>query len=276
MTMEGDKLELRIYGDESLPTLIYLPGLHGDWTLIGSFRRALGGRVRFVEATYPDTLTWSLEEYAAGVETALAARRIGRGWLLGESFSSQVVWPLVARGRLHVDGVILAGGFVRHPMRWVVPMAGRITAGIPLPWLRGVFAGYARLARFRFRHSPETRAGVKEFISRWTELHRQAAAHRLRLIAQNDPSAIARQVKLPVYALTGGIDPIVPWYRVRRWLKRNCPGLRECKVIWPADHNVLSTAAQAAADQVVRWMAEQQSSAPMQGKTTDGLRRTQT
>ena len=59
-----EKLEMRTYGDASLPTLIYLPGLHGDWTLVGSFRHALGGRVRFVEFTYPRTLTWSLEDYA--------------------------------------------------------------------------------------------------------------------------------------------------------------------------------------------------------------------
>jgi len=247
---------LRIHGDASLPTVIYLPGLHGDWTLIGSFRRSLAGRVRFVEVSYPRTLAWSLDEYAAGVESALAEQAIRRGWLLGESFSSQVVWPIVARNRFQVEGVILAGGFVRHPVRWVVPLAERFTAGIPLRLLRKMLASYAKVARFRFRHSPETLAGISEFIARWTELHRQAAAHRLRLIAQNDPSAIARQVTLPVYALTGAIDPIVPWYRVRRWLRRNCPALREYKIIWRADHNVLSTAPQAAADQVVRWIAE--------------------
>jgi len=252
----SEKLEIRMYGDESLPTLIYLPGLHGDWTLIGSFRRALGGRVRFVEVTYPRTLTWSLEEYAAGVETALAEQGVFRGWLLGESFSSQVVWPILARDRFRAEGVILAGGFVRHPMRWAVPRAERLMAGIPLKVLRRMLLGYARLARFRFRNSPETLAGIQEFIARWTDLHRQAAAHRLRLIAQNDPSAIARRVTLPVYALTGAIDPIVPWHRVRRWLKKNCPGLREYRIMWRADHNVLSTASRAAAEQVLRWMAE--------------------
>jgi pimeloyl-ACP methyl ester carboxylesterase len=255
----SEKLELRIHGDPSLPTLIYLPGLHGDWTLIGSFRRALAGRVHFVEVTYPRTLTWSLDEYATEVEGALAGQAIGRGWLLGESFSSQVVWPLLARGTLRVEGVVLAGGFVQYPVRWVVPMAERMTAGIPLPWLRRMLAGYARLARFRFRYSPETLAGIGEFIARWTELNRQAAVHRLRLIAQNDPSDIARQVRLPVYALTGAIDPVVPWYPVRRWLRRNCPALRDYKIIWQADHNVLSTASRAAAEQVLQWMAEPRS-----------------
>ena len=53
-----EKIELRIYGDASLPTLVYLPGMHGDWTLIGGFRAALVGRVRFVEMTPPTRFAW--------------------------------------------------------------------------------------------------------------------------------------------------------------------------------------------------------------------------
>ena len=64
---------MRVHGDAATPTLVYLPGLHGDWTLIGRFRKTLGNRVRFVEVTYPRTLEWSLEDYATGVEKALVA-----------------------------------------------------------------------------------------------------------------------------------------------------------------------------------------------------------
>ena len=67
-----EKLELRVYGDPSLRTLVYLPGLHGDWTLIGGFRAAVAGRVRFVEMTYPRTLTWSLDDHAAAIEDELS------------------------------------------------------------------------------------------------------------------------------------------------------------------------------------------------------------
>ena len=48
-----DVIQVRISGGPELPTLIYVPGLHGDWTLVGSFRKAVKGRVRFVEMTYP-------------------------------------------------------------------------------------------------------------------------------------------------------------------------------------------------------------------------------
>jgi len=252
-----EKLEIRIHGDASRPTLVYLPGLHGDWTLIGSFRHALGGRVRFVEVTYPRTLTWSLEDYAQGVETALTEKGIIRGWLLGESFSSQVVWSLVAREQFQIEGVILAGGFVRHPMRWGVRLAERLSGGIPLALLTRILFGYAKVARYRFRRAPEVLANIQEFIDRRTELDRQAATHRLHLIAQNDPGSVARQVNLPVYALSGLVDPIVPWFCVQPWLKKNCPNLRQYKVIGRADHNVLATAFQPAAEQVLRWMSEQ-------------------
>ena len=254
----AEQLEMRIYGDAALPTLIYLPGLHGDWTLVGSFRRAVSGRVRFVEMTYPRTLTWSLENYAEAIETALAEQGIARGWLLGESFGSQVVWPLVARNRLQPEGVILAGGFVRHPMRWGVRLAERLTGGLSLSLLTRILFGYAKVARYRYRRAPEVLASIQEFIARRTELDRRAAVHRLRLIAGNDPCSIARQAKLPVYAITGLVDPVVPWWFVRPWLKQNCPSLREYRIVGRADHNVLGTGSQSAAAHILRWMGADQ------------------
>jgi pimeloyl-ACP methyl ester carboxylesterase len=251
-----EELQIRIHGAAALPTLVYLPGLHGDWTLVGGFRQALAGRVRFVEITYPRTLTWSLEDYAAETVAALAAKGITGGWLLGESFSSQVVWSIVARGSFQTNGVILAGGFVRHPLNWGVRLAERMGGAMPLSFITRVLFVYARLARFRFHRSPETLAGIQEFIVRRTEPDRQAAMHRVRLIARNDPRAIARQMALPVYALSGLLEPVVPWFLVRPWLRRHCPALREYRVIWRADHNVLGTAPAEAAEHVVRWLAE--------------------
>ena len=75
-----EELQVRIHGDAALPTLIYLPGIHGDWTLVGDFRRQLAGTVRFVEFTYPRTLIWSLDDYAAAIESALAQNGITAGW----------------------------------------------------------------------------------------------------------------------------------------------------------------------------------------------------
>jgi pimeloyl-ACP methyl ester carboxylesterase len=251
----SEELQVRVHGLETSPTLIYLPGLHGDWTLIGGLRKAVANTLRFVEITYPRTLDWSLDDYAAGVEKALLEKGITGGWLLAESFSSQVAWSLVARGTFRAEGVILAGGFVRHPARAAVRLAERICGRIPLSLLVRVMFGYATIARFRYRRSPETLAGIHEFIERRTELDRQAATHRLRLVAQNDPRAIVRQTAVPVYALSGWLDPIVPWFCVRRWLRRHCPALRDYQIVRSADHNVLGTAPDAAAKHILRWIA---------------------
>lgn len=252
----NEKLEIRVHGDPLLPTVVYLPGLHGDWTLVGSLRHAIAGRVRFVELTYPRTLTWSLDDYAKEVESALAQRGILRGWLLGESFGSQVLWSLVARNQFQIEAVILAGGFVRHPMRWGVRIAERLCGDIPLSLLTHILFGYAKVARFRYRHSPETLANIHEFIARRTETDREAAVHRLRLIAGNDPRSVARKAIVSVYALTGLIDPIVPWFLVRPWLRKHCPTLRDFRIVWRADHNVLGTGSQVAAEQILRWISQ--------------------
>jgi pimeloyl-ACP methyl ester carboxylesterase len=250
----SEELQVRIHGSGSLPTLVYLPGLHGDWTLIGGFRRALAGRVRFVEITYPRTLTWSLEDYASGVEIELARHGITGGWLLAESFSSQVLWPLLSRKRFSTEGVVMAGGFVRHPMIWGVRLAEYFCGAISLGLLTRILFGYAKIARLRNRHSPAAKAALDEFLLRRTALDQQAAKHRLHLLAKNDPCEIARQVNVPLYAITGLFDPIVPWYWVRRWLKKNCAALKEYRIIRHSDHNVLGNAAATAAECVVGWM----------------------
>ena len=249
-----EKIELRIYGDASLPALVYLPGLHGDWTLIGGLRAAVAGRVRFVEMTYPRTLTWSLDNYAAAIEEALLQHGISSGWLLGESFGSQPLWAIVARGKFQAQGIILAGGFVRYPnlgfMRLLEKMPGDIITRL---FVRVIF-GYAKIVWIRYRHSPETLATLNEFIARRTPEDRHAAVHRLHLVVGNDPRETAMKTKVPVYAISGILDPIVPWPQVRHWLRKKCPALRDYKIV-RSDHNVLNTGRAEAVKQILRWMA---------------------
>ena len=303
----ADDLKMRVHGDASLPTLVYLPGLHGDWTLVSSFRAAIAGRVRFVEFTYPRTTTWSLDDYARGIEGMLLAQGIERGWLLGESFGSLPAWQVVKRFRERLEprhesrptpnpsqegnfllrsskprlpsseglgvgfpanedgesagfmtqGLILAGGFVRHPVIWAVRMAGRVSGAIPM-WCVKLFCEiYARYAKFRHKRALETLATIAEFVSNRTmEADRQAIVHRYTLIAENDLRPVARQTHFPVHYLAGLVDPLVPWCYVRWWLRRNCPGYRGGRAMWRADHNVLGTAPQNSAGQIFAWISD--------------------
>lgn len=263
MTPADEPLQTRIHHPQGETTLVYLPGVQGDWTLVGGFSGALPPDVRFVEFTYPSTTEWSVAEYARQVLAALRERGVGEGWVLAESFGSQVGWELLRQCREGADfkplGIILAGGFVRHPwipatqmLRWLVPK---------VPWSvwSVVFAVYRRYARFRFRKSPVGNSMVEEFIARRTPRERQALEHRLELIIENDPGPVARETRLPVFSLTGLLDPLVPCWLVHRWLRENCPGYRGLRVIKGADHNVLGTGGPRAVNQVLSWIGQARS-----------------
>jgi len=258
----AEELEVRMEGESTLPTLIYLPGLHGDGTLIQNLSRCLRGRVRFVTITYPRTLTWSLADYAGAVEAALAKRDIRQGWLLGESFSSQVTWAIVGRARFAAQGIILAGGFVRHPLPWLVRPVGVFCHRAFLRPFFPVYLAYVKYFRRQNPSDPEMHNSLEDFIARRTQRDLQAIRHRLRLIAENDPRPTARRNTIPVFALTGAVDPIVPWPLVRRWLRRHCPALRDYRVIVRSDHNVLQMAAPAAAKLILQWMEVNPVAAP--------------
>jgi pimeloyl-ACP methyl ester carboxylesterase len=230
-----ERLLLRIHHDAVQPVLVYLPGLHGDWTLVPAFRQALGGRACLAEFSYPRRADWSLEDYARAVTTALAERGLHGGWLIGESFSSQVAWAILglarnktkadAAGRFEPQGLILAGGFVRHPVPVGVRCAHQTSRFIPMWLLRFLCNRWAGWAQRRNPTSPEVVAGIREFVERRTNRpDRIALNSRYRLIVDSDLRPIARQVSCPVFFLSGVVDPIVPWPPVRNWLEKNCPG----------------------------------------------------
>lgn len=249
-------LRVRIHAAGAVPTLVYLPGLHGDWTLNTGFRHAAASQFRLVEVTYPRTVTWSLDEYASSIESELVERGITTGWLLAESFGSQVAWSLLARCRFACQGVIFAGGFGKYPVKWGVRLVATLGRQIPLVALRRVCAIYAGLARWRFRQAPDALADMQKFVARRTELDRQAMIQRLRLIEASDPTAMATRLAIPVFALSGLVDPVVPWPLSRRWFRRHCPALRGFRVIAKADHNVLNTAPEAAALTIAGWIRD--------------------
>ena len=241
------------------PTLVYLPGIHGDWTLIGRLREQLGDAVRWVEFTYPRTTEHTLQDTANGVRAELGKQGITQAWILAESFGSQVAWPLVTcnpttPGSFQAEGLILAGGFGTYPSavllafaQWVSRRLGPRAFGAPL-------RGYARLARRRVHGRPGLLADVDEFVERRTPQDWAAMQHRMRLISENHPETLAHGCRVPVHYLTGLLDPIVPWPPVPHWLRRHCPGFVDWRIVPAADHAVLVTAPAASARQILAWI----------------------
>ncbi|MBN8249424.1 MAG: alpha/beta hydrolase [Verrucomicrobia bacterium] len=252
--------ECRVHGDPRLPVLVYLPGIHGDWTLITSFRTAVRGHVRFVEFCYSRDPCADLAAHADAMLTFLQTAGVSEAWLLAESFGSQVAWALLEalprHPGLRIRGLILAGGFVRYPFRPGLWAATHFARHLPDWALRSLLGIYARVARARHRHAPETREQIGEFVRRRLEPgDREAVVHRLRLIAGFDPRAVASACRLPTWSLTGFWDPIVPWPLTHRGMGRHLPGWRGHRILPLADHTVLATQPSAAARWVLHWMA---------------------
>jgi pimeloyl-ACP methyl ester carboxylesterase len=249
-----------VHGEGTLPVLVYLPGLHGDWTLVTSFRENATEHCCFVEFTYPRTTEWVLGDYAEAITKKLEQAGLSRGWLLAESFSSQIAWELLKIPRsFRVEGIILAGGFVRHPCIPLARVGGWLLKILPAWFWKIGFAVYALYAGFRHRHAPETRSTIKEFIARRTPEDLRAMRARIKLIERNDPGATVERVAVPVYALAGFFDPIVFSRPVRQWLGKECPGFAGAKVIFGADHTVLATAPKSALAQILEWMSSERS-----------------
>jgi pimeloyl-ACP methyl ester carboxylesterase len=258
----GKDLQLRFHGPAAARTLIHLPGLHGDWTLLAPFREALANRARFVETAYPHQPNWQLQDYAAAIESALLERGINSGWILGESFSSQVAWAFLERqqlagnaARFRIEGLILVGGFVRHPWPWGVRLAHAASKRASVRFIRRACTFYARTMSKRFGHCPGAAEEFAQFVeNRANDPDRHTITRRYLLIAGNHPATIARGTRLPVYHLTGAWDPIVPWWHVRPWLRKHCPGYRESRVIWSGDHNILLSSPDKSAEQILAWV----------------------
>jgi pimeloyl-ACP methyl ester carboxylesterase len=233
------------------PTIIYLPGLHGDWGLIGAFRRALGERVRFVEFAYSKE-DLSLERLAELVHGELTANGVASGWILGQSFGSQVGWALISRG-FKADGVVLAGGFVKHPWPWGARLFRAVT-GAPEGLINPAYRGYTALCNALARRGPEEAEELMAFARGRGGKDWKATSSRLSLIAEGDPRATARAMRKPVHYLGGMLDPLVPWPLVTRWLERECPGYKGRIILPYADHNVLGSSPRESAAHVLSWV----------------------
>ena len=67
-----------------------------------------------------------------------------------------------------MQGLILAGGFVQHPIMAGVHLVKKLNRATPMTLLKIACGFYARYARFRHRRAPETLACISEFVQNRT------------------------------------------------------------------------------------------------------------
>lgn len=239
------------------PTLVYLPGIHGDASLVKEFKKYVAGKICFVEIEYPKNPDWEIEDYALAVESALKKTGIGECWLLAESFGSQVAWAILSKRRqFKANGVILAGGFVRHPIIIGVKLIRLITICLPLNAIELWLKIYIWICRLFFRKNRREKKVLNDFVrNRLDDADRRAIVKRYELIIKYDHRPTAKTVQTPIYFLAGRWDYlIVPWKSVLRWLKKNCPAFCDFKIVPGADHPVLANAPELSANQILKWL----------------------
>jgi pimeloyl-ACP methyl ester carboxylesterase len=260
-----DQAREMIYRDSGpggAPALIYVPGIHGDWTPTWRLRGELNRTVRLIELTYPGAPEWSLEDYAAALLRLFEKLRLDSAHLLAESFGSLVGWAFALGWPERVRSIIVAGGFCRTPGRVRVGSARGLLWLTPSWVLRGGIGLYQRwLIGYGL---PADAFGRKEFFpAARAPLGRRAILTRLAIIHRTDLRRPLATLRLPVLYLGGAKDRIVPVRREIAWLERGLDqscGFR--KIIFPgAPHPILPARYREVARAILQWIAEHEGGA---------------
>lgn len=243
------------------PTLIYLPGLHGESSLFSGLHDAASGALQVEKIDYPRAGCQGVSELGEHVLQTLVRRGIRRGWVLAESFGSLVIWELVERifqstaHEFQVEGIILAGGFIRHPRPRMVARLRTLVGWVPDWAYRSAWHISGRLLATWYWRNPGRVASVKEFVRhRCLPGDRSTLDQRAAWIVISDPRSSAAHFPGPVFQLSGGWDFIVPWGPVTRELQKITPGYRGRCLIWSANHGVLFEQPDACVKQILRWI----------------------
>lgn len=243
-------------GRQEARDLLYLPGLHGDSTLVGGFREATRDLGRFLEVGYPRDGGDDPSSLGAAVAERLDGHVDRPVWIVAESYGSLVAWELLRRRADWPRGsrLLVAGGFVRHPWPAGVQIARSVGLATPRP-LRGFLIDLHRWTLGRLAPGfPDRPAAWRRFRdARLVPGDAEAMGRRLAAIGTADARDVAGAVTLPVHHASGLWDPVVPWGAVRRDLRRGCPGYRGTRLFLRSDHALLVAEPEAVAGWMATW-----------------------
>lgn len=207
----ADDLITRLSGAPEGPALVYIPGIHGDWTPMWRIRELLGRSFRLVEVSYPRAATdWTLEDYVARLVELFDRLGLSSAHLLAESFGSLVGWDFTCRHPGRVKSLMVAGGFCRTPGRVKVALADFALGLIPA-WILDRFVDLylAFLVRRGFPRDAFLRSG-EFFPATRTARGWRSTHNRLRIIRRTDVRRRLGELRVPVLYFGGARDRIVP------------------------------------------------------------------
>ena len=132
----------RVSGDPRAAAVIYLPGVHGDWTAQARARDILSRNFHFVETAYPRIQNWEIDDFAHSLKELLGRLGIRSVHIVGESFGSLVGWQFGIAYPQQVRSFTLVGGFSRPPRFKVAALAAAALKNVPTSLLESAIDMY--------------------------------------------------------------------------------------------------------------------------------------
>lgn len=248
----------RVSGRAEAPVVVYLPGVHGDWTAQTAARPVLTQGLRLIEVAYPRTAAWNLEEFASALGALLDELGQRRVHLVGDSFGSLVAWQFALHDPQRVRSLVLVGGFCQPPRFRLAASAGLALHLMPTPLLELGITAYVNYCRSWRGRCFDLDDGTTPYAATRTLAGRVATARRMAIIQQTDFRSQLHRVSFPVRYVGGAWDRIVPVRREVRTLNTQLaePCRFESHLIPRAPHAIIATHPLETAQRIAAWLAE--------------------
>ena len=256
---------VQVSGPIGAPAVVYVPGIHGDWTPLWRIRNVLRRHCRLIEIAYPRTAErWSLDEYTTRLTALIDRLDLSTVHLLAESFGSLVGWTFASRHPERVKSLMVAGGFCSSPGRVKVAAADLALRLFPARLLdkmvdlylaylikRG-FPASAFHRQSEFFPATRTRPG-------WRSTH-----NRLKIIRRTDVRSRLGELSIPVLYFGGACDWIVPVRREIATLKHHLrPECAFRSIIFPnAPHPIIPARYPQVAQLIFDWVGQHETTLP--------------
>lgn len=246
----------QISGARDCPTIVYLPGVHGDWTPHERARPMLSREAHFIETAYPRLPHWALDDFSDALEDLLKRLGIESAHLVGESFGSLVAWQFGLTRPERVRSLVLVGGFAQAPRFGVAAAAGRTLQLLPTFLLEAGIDMYVALKNTR--GELRCASGQGAYPVTRTDRGRRATANRMAIIQRSDFRGKLTEIRFPVRYLGGARDVVVPVRReiatLRRELSAEC-GFQS-RIVSGAPHPMIASHPDSTVQQILRWVHE--------------------
>lgn len=255
------RLAYRVTGDAGAPPLVYLPGVHGDWTPLAQARGPLSQRFRLIEVAYPRHPEWDFEHYVEALSDLFDSLKTGPVHVAAESFGSLVGWEFALREAERIRSMILVGGFTQSP-GYRVNFARRGLQLLPSKVLETGIDAYVAL-RGRHRVIPEMAGDTRPYAAVRTPKGRLATARRFELIRSADYVPILPDIAFPVRYIGGAADRVVPVKREIELLETHLPPPSgfESHLIPDAPHMIIASHPEVTVRRITEWIRRQEQSA---------------